>query len=61
MLDDDAGPAAKRSRAEDPKAFTALTNLASSELGTTVLFATDEWFAEAAMFLVPDVPSGAGW
>lgn len=36
--------------------FTALTNLACASQGAKVLFATDEWFAPAKMFLELDAP-----
>eukprot|EP00929_Paragymnodinium_shiwhaense_P034704 TRINITY_DN18850_c0_g1_i1.p1 TRINITY_DN18850_c0_g1~~TRINITY_DN18850_c0_g1_i1.p1 ORF type:complete len:412 (-),score=76.22 TRINITY_DN18850_c0_g1_i1:349-1584(-) len=36
--------------------YCALTDLASTAIGAEVVFATDEWFAPAAMFLNPEPP-----
>lgn len=42
----------------DPKSpeFATLTDLASTAIGAQVLFASDEWFAPAEMFLNPEPP-----
>lgn len=36
--------------------YSTLTDLASTAIGGRIIFASDEWFAPAAMFLSPDPP-----